>query len=151
MQPPHQEECAVHQSPGVSSIKLICTNSIIAVLLLASGALSQMVRSPLAVDSTKSKAISVDSEKNKPFVFPSILIQSPLQTARLASPVYAKAMFFQPSILSRTMGPIDLMAAWKLERARQDELQTWNIILGTAVLGGAAWCGYEHIRKYGLW
>jgi hypothetical protein len=45
---------------------------------------------------------------------------------------------------------IDLVSPWKLELANQEEFQTWKNILGAMELGGVAYIGYEHIRKYGL-
>jgi hypothetical protein len=140
----------VRQSLSVFSVTTIIWCTILVFLLLPAGATGQ-IKSPLAVDSTSAGHKSTDSEAHAPLYFPPLLTQSPLQTARFSSPVLAKALFFQPSMRSRALGSIDLMAAWKLERASEEEFSTWNMILGTAVLGGAAYCGYEHIRKYGLW
>jgi hypothetical protein len=45
---------------------------------------------------------------------------------------------------------IDLLSPWKLELANQEEYRTWQTILKSIELGGVAYIGYEHIKKYGL-
>ena len=44
----------------------------------------------------------------------------------------------------------DLVSPWKLELANQEEYQTMRTILGSIELGGVAYIGYQHIKKYGL-
>ncbi|MGA2624450.1 MAG: hypothetical protein ABSF91_11390 [Bacteroidota bacterium] len=45
---------------------------------------------------------------------------------------------------------IDLVSPWKLELANQEEYRTMRTILESIELGGVAYIGYEHIKKYGL-
>lgn len=56
-----------------------------------------------------------------------------------------------PQLNFRTVrDKIDLVSPWKLELANREEFQTWQNILGAIELGGVAYIGYEHIKKYGL-
>jgi hypothetical protein len=45
---------------------------------------------------------------------------------------------------------LDLTAGWRLELAGQEKLKTLQIIMGAAVLGGAGYVAYEHVKKYGF-
>lgn len=44
----------------------------------------------------------------------------------------------------------DLASPWKLELENQEAYRTMQTILGAIELGGVAYIGYQHIKKYGL-
>ncbi len=64
--------------------------------------------------------------------------------------LYPPSFTFQPLHAYRASPGTDLMMLWKQELARGKELETLRFILGTAVIGGAAYTAYQHIKKYGF-
>jgi len=44
----------------------------------------------------------------------------------------------------------DLASPWQLELENQEAYRTMRAILGAIELGGVAYIGYRHIKKYGL-
>ncbi len=44
----------------------------------------------------------------------------------------------------------DIMSPWKLELQDQAKYNTWRSILGSIQLSGAAFLGYEYLKKHGL-
>ena len=44
----------------------------------------------------------------------------------------------------------DLLSPWKLELQDQEKYNTWRSILGSIQLTGAAYFGYEYLKKHGL-
>jgi hypothetical protein len=44
----------------------------------------------------------------------------------------------------------DIMSPWELELEDQEKYSTWRSILGSIQLSGAAYLGYEYLKKHGL-
>jgi hypothetical protein len=45
---------------------------------------------------------------------------------------------------------LSLATCWRQDLGRQQEYQTFRMILGSLEAGGAAYLAYKHIKKYGL-
>jgi hypothetical protein len=57
----------------------------------------------------------------------------------------------QSSLLAGHLAPrVDLLSPYLLQRERESRLSTLYMVLGAAGLGGAAYIGYSHVKKYGF-
>ncbi|MCX6142379.1 MAG: hypothetical protein NTZ35_04090 [Ignavibacteriales bacterium] len=45
---------------------------------------------------------------------------------------------------------LSLASCWRNELLRQEEYETFRMIIGSIQMGGAAYLAYKHIKKYGL-
>ncbi len=56
-----------------------------------------------------------------------------------------------PPFLQGSYGSkLDLLSPYLLQRESENRLSTLYLILGAAVGGGAAYIGYQHVKKYGF-
>jgi hypothetical protein len=58
----------------------------------------------------------------------------------------------QSSFLVGPLAPkVDLLSPYLLQRQQESRLSTLYMVLGAAGLGGAAYIGYRHVKKYGFY
>ena len=55
-----------------------------------------------------------------------------------------------PSLTAEPHQKLSLTSCWRDDLAKQQEYQTFRMILGSIEAGGAAYLAYKHIKKYGL-
>jgi hypothetical protein len=55
-----------------------------------------------------------------------------------------------PSLTWDSHQKLSLASCWRDDLAKQQEYQTFRMILGSIEAGGAAYLAYKHIKKYGL-
>jgi hypothetical protein len=55
-----------------------------------------------------------------------------------------------PSLTWGSAQKLSLASCWRDDLAKQQEYQTFRMILGSIEMGGAAYLAYKHIKKYGL-
>jgi len=142
---PYHRSDMVHLHLSMKISLLICC----LVFILQAGA--QTARSPLATDTTARRSTVFEPGLlfDRPFSVPP---PEPVFIPRYFPGFYHPlAIGPHPFRFNNLQETPDLLSPWKLELAKQDELSTMRMILGSVGVGGAAYIAYRHVKKYGFW
>lgn len=103
--------------------------------------LSTPMRSPLALD-------TMQMHSRPSFFLPPSFIIAPQYDPDFVRRTRA---IYYPFLPGAPPNNFDLVPQWKQILAKDNQLQTLQIILGSIEAGAAAYVAYEHIRKYGFY